>query len=74
MSLLSHVGISAAAGIPPDALRHAAWSWPSTLMLLLVYVGAFVVAVWFVAWLDVKLSARQLFRDIHRELGIGKRR
>jgi len=74
VSPLSDVGISAAAGIPPDALRHAAWSWPNTLMLLLVYIGAFVVAVWFVAWLDVKLSARQLLRDIHRELGIGKRR
>ena len=74
MSPLSLVGIGAAAGIPPGALTHASWSWPSTLMLLVVYVASFVLAVWFVSWLDVKLSARQLFRDIHRELGIGKRR
>jgi len=67
-------GISAAAGIPPDALRHPpSWSWAGTFMLLLVYVGAFVFAVWIVSWLDVKLSSRRLFRDIYRELGIGKR-
>ena len=73
MSPLSMISISAAAGIPPDALGRASWSWGSSIMLLLVYVAAFVVAVWIVSWLDVKLSSRQLFRDIYRELGIGKR-
>ena len=42
-------------------------------MLLFVYVAAFVLAVWIVSWVDVKLSSRRLFRDIYRELGIGKR-
>ena len=74
MSPLTFLEISAAAGIPPDALSHAhPWSWTSTFMLLFVYVGAFVLAVWIVSWLDVKLSSRRLFRDIYRELGIGKR-
>jgi len=36
-------------------------------------VAAFILAVWIVAWIDVKLSSRRLFRDIYRELGIGKR-
>jgi hypothetical protein len=27
-----------------------------------------------VAWIDDKVSSRRLFRDIYRELGIGKRR
>jgi len=72
VNLLSLVGVGAAAGIPPDALNHASWSWGSTLMLLLVYVAAFVIAVKLVAWIDTKLSSRRLFRDIYRELGIGK--
>ncbi|HET8527123.1 MAG TPA: hypothetical protein VFM81_10880 [Actinomycetota bacterium] len=73
MSPPSLVGISAGAGIPPGALNHASWSWANTIMLLFVYVAAFVLAVWIVSWLDVKLSSRRLFRDIYRELGIGKR-
>ena len=73
MSPVSLVGISAAAGIPPEALNHASWSWANTAMLLFVYVAAFMLAVWIVAWIDVKLSSRRLFRDIYRELGIGKR-
>jgi hypothetical protein len=32
-----------------------------------------VIAVKLVAWIDTKLSSRRLFRDIYRELGIGKR-
>jgi hypothetical protein len=73
VSPLSLVGISAGAGIPPEALNHASLSWANTVMLLFVYVAAFVLAVWIVAWVDVKLSSRRLFRDIYRELGIGKR-
>lgn len=73
MSPLSLVGVSAAAGIPPQALNHASWSWADTVTLLFVYVAAFVIAVKLVAWIDTKLSARRLFRDIYRELGIGKR-
>ena len=72
--MLSLVGISTAAGIPPDALSDSSWSWGSSVMLLVVYMAAFVLAVWLVAWLDVKLSTRRLFRDIYRELGIGKPR
>jgi len=74
VSPLSLVGISAAAGIPPDAVSHASWSWGSTIMLLIVYMASFVLAVWIVAWLDVKVSTRRLFRDIYRELGVGKPR
>ena len=70
---MTSVGISAAAGIPPGALSHADWNWANTLILLLVYVAAFVIAVKLVAWFDVKLTKHQLFRDIYRELGIGKR-
>jgi hypothetical protein len=69
----SLVGISAAAGIPPEALSHASLGWGNTIILLFVYVAAFMVAVWIVAWIDVKLSSWRLFRDIYRELGIGKR-
>jgi hypothetical protein len=69
---LSSVGIAAAAGIPPRAL-NGEWSTTDSLLLLLVYVAAFVIAVKLVPWIDVKLSKRQLFRDIYRELGIGKR-
>ena len=65
--------VSAAAGIPPQALTRASWSWADTIMLLFVYVAAFLIAVKLVAWIDTKLSARRLFRDIYRELGIGKR-
>lgn len=70
---LSLVGVSAAAGIPPEALNHASWNWADTVTLLFVYVAAFVIAVKLVAWIDTKLSSRRLFRDIYRELGIGKR-
>jgi hypothetical protein len=73
MSPISSVGISAAAGIPPGALSHADWTWGNSLLLLLFYVAAFVIAVKLVAWIDVKMTKRQLFRDIYRELGIGKR-
>ena len=41
-------------------------------VLLVGYVLAFVVAVWFVTWVDRKLSSRRLFREIYRELGIGR--
>jgi hypothetical protein len=74
VSPLSLVGISAAAGIPPDGLSHASWSWGTSIMLLVVYMAAFALALWLVAWLDVKVSSRRLFRDIYRELGIGKPR
>jgi hypothetical protein len=62
----------AAAGIPPR-MTNGSWSASDGMLLLLVYIASFVVAVKLVAWLDVKLTKRQLFRDIYRELGIGKR-
>lgn len=64
--------VAAAAGIPPR-MMNGSWSTADSLLLLLVYVAAFVIAVKLVAWIDVKLSSRRLFRDIYRELGIGKR-
>jgi hypothetical protein len=39
---------------------------------LLGYVVAFAIAVGLVAWADNKLSSRRLFREIYRELGIGR--
>lgn len=73
MSPLPLMGfMQAAAGIPPRTLG-AEWSLADGFLLLLVYIGAFVFAVWLVAWIDIKLSSRRLFRDIYRELGIGKR-
>jgi hypothetical protein len=65
-------GVAAAAGIPPR-MMNGSWSTADSFLLLLVYVAAFVIAVKLVAWIDVKLSSRRLFRDIYRELGIGKR-
>jgi hypothetical protein len=69
---LSSLGIAAAAGIPPRTI-DGSWSTVDGFLLLLVYVAAFVIAVTLVAWIDIKLSSRRLFRDIYRELGIGKR-
>ncbi|HEU5225831.1 MAG TPA: hypothetical protein VFV29_08525 [Actinomycetota bacterium] len=64
--------IGAGAGIPPEMSTATSWSIAESLVLLFVYVSAFVVAVWFVAWVDRKLSSRRLFREIYRELGIGR--
>ena len=73
MTPLSLTGVSAAAGIPPGALNDGSWSWGTSVMLLVVYTAAFLIAVKLIAWIDVKLSSRRLFRDSYRELGIGKR-
>jgi hypothetical protein len=43
-----------------------------SFVLLIGYVLAFAIAVGFVAWVDRKLSSRRLFREIYRELGIGR--
>jgi hypothetical protein len=43
-----------------------------SFVLLFGYVLAVVVAAWSVAWVDRKLSSRRLFREIYRELGIGR--
>lgn len=72
MNPLSSVAIAAGAGIPPRTM-DASWNTADSLLLLLVYLAAFVIAVSLVAWIDVKLSSRRLFRDIYRELGVGKR-
>jgi len=48
------------------------WSIAGSLVLLLGYVLAFAIAVGLVAWVDNKLSSRRLFREIYRELGIGR--
>ena len=66
------LSIAAAAGIPPR-MTNGSWNAGDSMLLLLVYIASFIVAVKLVAWLDVKLTKRQLFRDIYRELGIGKR-
>ena len=70
LSLLA--GVAGAAGIPPREMSGS-WSTADSFLLLFVYVVGFLIAVKLVAWLDVKLTKRQLFRDIYRELGIGKR-
>jgi hypothetical protein len=48
------------------------WSLAQSVVLLLGYVLAFAIAVGLVAWVDRKLSSRRLFREIYRELGIGR--
>jgi len=64
--------IGAGAGIPPEMSNATSWTIAESFVLLFGYVLAFVVAVWFVAWVDCKLSSRRLFREIYRELGIGR--
>ena len=64
--------IGAGAGIPPEMSNATSWTLAESFVLLFGYVLAFVVAVWFVAWVDRKLSSRRLFREIYRELGIGR--
>ena len=71
LSVLSDVEV--AAGIPPRMLNDPSWSAVGAFLLLLVYVAAFLIAVRLVAWIDDKVSSRRLFRDIYRELGVGKR-
>lgn len=72
MNPLSSLDIATAAGIPPRTI-DGSWSMANGILLLLGYAAAFVVALKLVAWIDIKLSSRRLFRDIYRELGIGKR-
>ena len=64
--------IGAGAGIPPEMSNATSWSIAGSLVLLLGYVAAFAIAVGLVAWVDNKLSSRRLFREIYRELGIGR--
>lgn len=64
--------IGAGAGIPPEMSNATSWSIAGSLVLLLGYVVAFAIAVGLVAWVDNKLSSRRLFREIYRELGIGR--
>jgi hypothetical protein len=64
--------IGAGAGIPPEMSNATSWSIAGSLVLLLGYVVAFAIAVGLVAWADNKLSSRRLFREIYRELGIGR--
>jgi hypothetical protein len=52
--------------------KATSWSLAESVVLLLGYVLAFAIAVGLVAWVDNKLSSRRLFREIYRELGIGR--
>jgi hypothetical protein len=72
-SVLRVLGIiGAGAGIPPEMSNATSWSMAESFVLLFGYVLAVVVAAWFVAWVDRKLSSRRLFREIYHELGIGR--
>jgi hypothetical protein len=64
--------IGAGAGIPPEMSDATSWSMAGSLIMLLGYVLAFAIAVVLVAWVDNKLSSRRLFREIYRELGVGR--
>jgi hypothetical protein len=64
--------IGAGAGIPPEMSNATSWSIAASLILLLGYMVAFAIAVGLVAWVDSRLSSRRLFREIYRELGIGR--
>ena len=63
-----------AVGIPPtqsherDTLGLLEWAFVIGALVL-----AFYCSVRLVAWIDTKISAWLLFRDIRRELGIGRR-
>lgn len=70
-SLADVIGTSA--GIPSRASDAPSWSMPESFLLLIGYLLAFAFALWLVSWLDVKLTSRTLFREIYRELGIGRR-
>jgi hypothetical protein len=64
----------AAVGIPPsqshetDPLGLLDWAFVIGALVL-----AFYCSVRLVAWIDTKMSSWLLFRDIRRELGIGRR-
>ena len=74
MSLLPLAGvIGAGAGIPSEPSNAASWNMADSFVLLLGYVLAFAIAVGSMVWIDRKLSSRRLFRDIYRELGVGRR-
>lgn len=64
--------IGAGAGIPPEMSNATSWSMAKSFVLMLGYLLAFAIAVGLVPWLDRKLSSRRLFREIYRELGIGR--
>ena len=64
--------MGAGAGIPPEMSNATSWSMAQSFGLLLGYVLAFAIVVGLVAWVDRKLSSRRLFREIYRELGIGR--
>jgi uncharacterized Tic20 family protein len=64
--------IGAGVGIPPEMSNAKSWTMAQSFVLLLGYVLAFAIAVGVVAWVDSKLSSRRLFREIYRELGIGR--
>ena len=64
--------IGAGVGIPPEMSNSTSWSMAQSFVLLVGYVLAFAIAVGLVAWVDRKLSSRRLFREIYRELGIGR--
>lgn len=65
--------IGAGAGIPPEMSNATSWSMTESFVLLFGYVLAFAIAVGLVVWVDRKLSSRRLFREIDRELGVGRR-
>lgn len=63
-----------AVGLPPTQSNEAD---PLGLSDWAIVIGALVLAfccsVRLVAWIDTKVSSWLLFRDIRRELGIGRR-
>ena len=65
--------IGAGIGVPPHTTNATRWSVAVGALLLVVYVVAFATAVVVVAWVDRRLSSRRLFREIYRELGVGRR-
>ena len=63
-----------AVGLPPTNSHDVEplGPWDSALV-----IGAFILSFYccvrLVAWIDTKISSLLLFRDIRRELGIGRR-
>ena len=60
-----------AVGMPPRVTETS----PLSVVDWIVVVGLLDLSIYFsvrlVTWLDVKISSFKLFRDVHRELGIG---
>lgn len=57
-----------AVGRPPTVTDQEPLSWFDSILVVGTLVLAFWASVRFVAWIDAKIEAGQLLREIYREL------